>query len=98
MLSTQPVSVSSPAVLALLIAFIYEQGKYFPVTRLLAGYAIPAAEGRSGGLCFPSSVAQVRWIHQGMVSRGCLRPCSEGLECLWLCVEDLGCWRGIPAL
>jgi len=98
MLSTQPVSVSSPAVLVLLIAFIYEEGEYFPVPTLLAGFAIPAAEDRSGRLCFSSSVAQVSWIHQGMVSRGCLWPCRERLGCLWLCLEDLGCWHGVPVL
>lgn len=83
MLSTQPVSVSSPAVLALLITFIYEQGEYFPATRLLAGFGIPAAEGRSWRLCFPSSMAQVSWRHGGVVSRGRLWPCSESLGCLW---------------
>lgn len=42
-LSPQPGSVGSPAVLALWIGFVYEQGEYFPVTRLLAGFATPAA-------------------------------------------------------
>lgn len=33
--STQPVNVSSPEVLTWSIAFIYEQGEYFPVMRLI---------------------------------------------------------------
>lgn len=78
MLSTQPVSVSSPAVLASLIAFICEQGECFPLTRLLAGFGIPAAEGRSGRLRFPSSVAQVSRTHRGLVGRGCSWPWQRG--------------------
>lgn len=95
MLSTEGVSGSPPAVLHLLMAFIYNQGlgEYCPESLL----TIIEEEDTRGRLCPPCPGAQAGWV-QGEGSRGCQWPCGGDLGCLCLGEEDLGCWHGVPML
>lgn len=72
MLSTQPVSVGSPAVLTSPIAFGLRTGRVLPCSEAV-WIRCPRKQP-----VVPCSGAQVSWIHGGMVSRGSCGRAARG--------------------
>lgn len=84
MLSTQSVSVISPAVLVLLT------GKIFPFGEAVNWICHSSSGGQEWNIVFSFFCGQLGWVQEGMVLGGCWWPCREGGQGWWLCPGDLG--------
>lgn len=85
MLSTQSVSVTSPAVLVLLTR------KIFPFGEVFNWICHPSSGRQEWNIEFSLFCGQVSWTQEGMAIRGCSWPCRESWQGWRLCPGDLGC-------